>query len=334
LKFWEPIYKLFRSTKFAVVLVLYLAVTSALSTLVPQGKDLSFYYSSYSPALAWLIKTTRFYNFFKSVWFLYPLAVFFLNLLTCTTVRISKWLRRGAKNRFGPDIIHIGILLLMIGGILRLNGRTESMVYLREGDSTQLPGGYELYLDGFESLKYEDGRPKDWYSYVRVMNDNGYVKASRIEVNRPLRIDRLTLYQSSFNEDFSVDIADSAGQRFTIKPGDYYFRPDSIVVFRKIITGPGDLRDEKNKCCPLDGYAVFEELTGDAEGGGHKVIAVHRVAPSEKIDEFLIERLCIWEQTGLQVVEDRSIAPVLVSLILIFGGVSLTFIQKLGDKDI
>ncbi len=335
LKFWEQVYKFFRSVKLAIVLVLYLAITSALSTLIPQSKEISFYYKTYAPVIAWLIDSTHFYRFFKSVWFLLPIIIFFINLLVCAVDRFVRRLRSRAKKRFGPDIIHIGILLLMLGGLIRgVYGRTENTVYLSEGNSTQLPGGYVLFLESFEFLKYEDGRPKDWYSRVAVTKDNEPVTSFTLEVNRPLKIGRLKVYQSSYSQDYSADILDFTGDRITIRPGDYYVSGDSIVIFRGVEAEPGTGMAENDSCCPTSGYAVFEELDLPTEGKGHKLKAIHRVAVSEQIDDFTIERLCIWNQTGLQVVEDRSTIPVLISMILIGFGVSLTFIQKLGGKNV
>ena len=48
---------------------LYITVASILATLVPQGKELAFYYHNYSRALAWSIVTTRFHHFFRYVLF-------------------------------------------------------------------------------------------------------------------------------------------------------------------------------------------------------------------------------------------------------------------------
>jgi len=78
---------------------------------------------------------------------------------------------------------------------------------------------------------------------------------------------------------------------------------------------------------------VFEELAGPTGGNGHGLKAVHKVAISEKIDEFTVEKVCTWNRTGLQIVEDRSVSTVIVAFILIGMGVSLTFIQKIRENE-
>jgi hypothetical protein len=333
MKPWDSVYKFLRSTKLAVVLILYLAITSALSTLVPQGKDLDFYRIKYSPVTARLIESTSFHNFFKSPWFLIPLAVFAVTLLTCTVDRLARRLKSGIKKRFGPDIIHIGILVLMVGGLIRVYGRTEKMVYLGEGESTRLADGYEILLTSFEYLQYEDGRPKDWYSRVTVLQNDFPLTTFTIEVNKPLRVGKHKLYQSSYRQDSTADLRDPSGQIITVRAGDYYMRDEgSIIVFRRIEAVPGSGFFDSDNRCPKEGYAVFEELTGPTGGKGHGLKAVHKVAISDKIDEYTVEKVCAWNLTGLQIVEDRSVSTVIAAFILIGMGVSLTFIQKIGEN--
>ena len=181
----ESVYNFLRSRKLAVVLILYLAVASALSTLVPQGKDPAYYRMHYSPAIERLLETTSFHRFFRSLLFLVPLFVFSVNLLSCTVERLAKRLKNRMKKRFGPDIIHVGILVLMVGGLIRVYGRTETTVYLGEGETARLSNGYGILLNSFEYLKYEDGRPKDWYSRVTVLRNDSPVSTGNPGLTEP-----------------------------------------------------------------------------------------------------------------------------------------------------
>ena len=329
----ESVYKFLRSRKLAVVLILYLAVASALSTLVPQGKDPAFYRMRYSPVVERLLESTSFHRFFKSLLFLIPLFVFFASLLSCTIERLARRFKNRMQIRFGPDIIHIGILVLMVGGLIRVYGRTEKMVYLGEGETARLSNGYEILLNSFEYLKYEDGRPKDWYSRVTVLRNDSPVNTFTIEVNRPLRVGNLKLYQSSFSQDSTADLRESDGKIVTVRPGDYYMRADSIIVFRRVEAVQGSGFVDRDNRCPKEGYAVFEELTSPTSGKGHQLKAVHQVAISEKIDDFTVEKVCTWNSTGLQIVKDPSIPTVIAAFILIGMGVSLTFIQKIRENE-
>lgn len=351
MKFWEPLYNFLKSIKLAIVLIMYLAVTSALSTLVPQGKEIAFYYQNYSSWMANLIIKAHFNRFFQSVFFIFPVIIFFLNLLTCAVVRLVKRLKNRAKKRFGPDIIHIGLLILIIGGILGSFGRQENMVFLGEGDSAQLPGGYTIQLKSFKFLKYEDGRPKDWLSDVDVLKDGVVIKSHIIEVNKPLKLGKIKVFQNSYNTDSTATVSDRSGKTIEIRPGDYYMARDAVIVFRGIELNPtsgGKDRDpshsdtEENGVAPSEngvapsehGVAVFEELSTGNEDAGHSIKAVYRLSISEEIDGFTMEKFSVLNQTGLQVVKDPSIALVLIALILVGSGLSLTFIQKFMAKNI
>jgi hypothetical protein len=310
-------------------------MSSGLSTLIPQGKEITYYSQNYSSWMAGLITTTQFNRFFQSALFLFPVIIFFLNLLTCAIVRLAKRLKSKAKKRFGPDIIHIGLLLLMIGGLLSPYGRNEQMVSLSEGESTLLPGGYKLVLNSFKFLKYGDGRPKDWLSNVDVFKNGTKIKSHTIEVNKPLRIGKVKVYQNSYNQDVSATVSTLFGETFEIRPGDYYTARNAIIIFRDIEVNLNDDEvAEKNDIRTDSGVAVFEELSTSGQDSGHSVTAVHRLSVSEEIDGFTMEKFSIASQTGLQIVEDPSTIPVIISLILIGLGLSLTFIQKMGDKNI
>lgn len=328
----ESVYKFLRSKKLAVGLILYLAITSALSTLVPQGKEPAFYQLEFRPVTATLIESTFFHNFFKSPWFLIPLATFSISLLACTIDGLARKLKSNVKKRFGPDIIHIGVLVLMIGGLIRVFGRTESTISLGEGESIRLSNGYEISLNSFEYLRYEDGRPKDWYSRVTVLQNGVSVTTFTIEVNKPLRVGNLRIYQNSFSQDSTADLRDAHGQIITVSAGDYYLREDSIIVFRRVEAAPGSGFVDSDNRCPDEGFAVFEEITGTTSGKGHVLKTVHKVATSDEIDDFTVEKLCTRYRTGLQIVEDSSVSTVIAAFILIGIGLSLTFIQKIKGE--
>ena len=90
--------------------------------------------------------------------------------------------------------------------------------------------------------------------------------------------------------------------------------------------------DPDNSCYSTEGWAIFEQLS-TAEGG-HSVEKVYRVGVSETIHGFKVSKVCLTNYTGLQVVVDPSTTPVVISLPLIGLGISLTFIQKIGEKTI
>jgi len=198
------LFRFFKSIKLAIILILIITGLSLLSTLIPQNMGNSYYLSHYSDFLAKIIIGLRIYRFFSSWIFLIPALIFFLNLLTCTLYRFIRELGKKDKRRFGPDLLHTGLLVLLIGGVLTFSGRMEGYVNLREGERIQLPGGYVLILEDFEFLTYENGTPKDWISTVDIMLDGKMIFDSYpIEVNKPLKVGEISIYQHSYTAEGS-----------------------------------------------------------------------------------------------------------------------------------
>jgi len=193
------IFIFFRSVKLALVLILFITLTSLISTFIPQNKEISFYIRTYSPIMSWLILNTGFNSFFRSFIFTLPSVLFFINLSVCTFDRLKGRIQRKAKKRFGPDILHLGLLILIIGGMITFFGRSEAFVRMKEGEKISFSGGYTLTLTDFEFLQYENGRPKDWISTVILEKDSKIIKDSySIEVNKLLIGGNKKIFQISY----------------------------------------------------------------------------------------------------------------------------------------
>jgi cytochrome c biogenesis protein len=309
----SALYKFFKSVKLAVTLILVIAVLSLLSTLIPQSQEPAFYFHRYPAPLARLIVALGFHNFFKSMLFLVPCVLFFINLGVCAVDRlVGRW-RRKARSRYGPDLIHIGLLVLVVGALLTTWGRWEKTFYLGKGDPEQLPLGYTLKLLDYRYDQYPDGRPKDWVSTVQVERQGTPVISSYpIEVNRPLRLPRLKVYQASFSREDTALLRDPQGELAEINNGQYFEWQQAILFFAGI---------ENDK-------AVFERWEG------HSRIAVYDLSPSEAIGDYTIVELSSRELTGLKAVKDPGFIPVIVALAIVAAGLALTFLQKRGDKQI
>jgi hypothetical protein len=309
----QAIYKFFKSVKLAIVLILVIVVLSILATLIPQGEDRAYYFHNYPPFLALLITGLRFNTFFKSVLFLIPCTLFFINLGVCAVDRlVGRW-RRKARRRYGPDLIHIGLLVLIAGALVSTWGRWEKLYFLGKGDPADLPMGYTVKLLDYRYEQYPDGRPKDWVSTVQVERQGKAVVASYpIEVNRPLRLPRLKLYQTSFKHEDTAMLRDRQGELAAILGGQYFEWQNAILFFAGI----------------EGGKAVFERWEG------HSRTAVYELGPSQLIGEYTIVELSSRQLTGLKAVRDPGFIPVIVALVLVAAGLALTFLHKKGDKQI
>ncbi|MFP4618700.1 MAG: cytochrome c biogenesis protein ResB [Spirochaetaceae bacterium] len=200
----RKIIKILSSMRLAVVLLVLIIVLSIIATLIPQGQEDAYYIDTYGEALGSLIVNLHLYSFYLSPLFLLPGVLFFLNLLVCTIKRLSSRIRNRAPARFGPDIVHVSLLLIMVLGIYSLYTRQEVTVFLSRGDSVVLENGLEIRLKEFESLSYADGSPKDWISRVEIFLSGEKLTDYAIEVNKPYSYGPYKVFQSTFMDETGV----------------------------------------------------------------------------------------------------------------------------------
>jgi cytochrome c biogenesis protein len=96
----------FASVKLALVLLIILAVTSILGTILPQGQPLEFYGQAYTPFSAKVIGVFQLYDMYHSWWFQWLLLLLALNLIVCslkrfpTTWKVIKSRPRSVSDHF------------------------------------------------------------------------------------------------------------------------------------------------------------------------------------------------------------------------------------------
>lgn len=319
---YKSIYNFFKSIKLSIVIILLIIVFSIIATFIPQNLDSSFYKAKYPEFLSFLILTINLNKFFNSLLFFILIIIFSLNLLTCSIHRVVKRFKAGNNKRFGPDLIHLGILILVIGLTISLNvyERKEKLIYLMEGDSVQLSDELTLYLKKYEFLTYEDGRPKDWLSTVEIRKEKEVIKSEIIEVNNPLRIGSLSIYQSSYNTEHSILIESPDGKKDNILENQGFEIDDgkNFAVYKGNI-----IRDNEMT-------AIFHK-----QGAKESILKdVYELKILDKIGNYKILDINTKEYTGLGLVEDRSFPVVLISLIIIGFGLALTFIKKIRDGNL
>ncbi len=306
--------------KLAVFLIGYLILTGVMATLVPQGQDPGVYVARYGRLVGEIIVQTGFSRFFTSILFFIPAFAFFINLSTCTVDRLLRETRKKGRRRHGPDILHVGLMLLAIGSVISFSSKQEGSVNLSVGDKVELPDSRILELTGFRYEAYADGRPKDWTSTVRVLKDGTVEKDGyAIRVNHPLKLGSLSLYQFSHSARRALSVTDSAGVEHFLDQGK-------------------DVSDVAASGAAVGAAANLYFMAAD-DGKGKAIVRlkagdkteVLRVAPGDRAGPFLVSGMKDSDITGLHAVVDPGYPFILAALILVVAGLCLTFIQKLGD---
>ncbi len=112
--------------------------------------------------------------------------------------------RKGVIGRFGPPLVHFGLIFLMIGATLGALEGQRVEKFLEPGKSIDLisPDGInklKIKLKDFQILRLPNGQPEQFLSKVELSDGSNQQPISReISVNHPLRFQGLTIYQADW----------------------------------------------------------------------------------------------------------------------------------------
>ena len=111
--------------------------------------------------------------------------------------------RKRALGWFGADIVHLGILVIIAGGIISGIGGFRWNLTFSEGRVLDVPRAeFKLKLDKFEIEYYTNGGVKDFKSTLTVLENEKPVLSKIIEVNHPLSYKGFVFYQSEWGWDW------------------------------------------------------------------------------------------------------------------------------------
>jgi cytochrome c biogenesis protein ResB len=159
------------SVKFAVTVVVVIAVACIAGTLIPQGTDVAKYIRQNPDAAGRLelFGKLGLTHVFYSLWFIGLLCTLAATVAVCSTRRFSTVLRTSGYARyraFGSMLTHISILLILTGGVIRGVWGEKGYIELREGETNAqfvteknvklLPFG--IHLAKFEIETYDQSK--------------------------------------------------------------------------------------------------------------------------------------------------------------------------------
>ncbi len=306
--------RLLVSLRLTIVLLILVTLLSVAGGVLPQGGSAEMYSQLLPAPVAGAVLLLGLDHAFSSPLFFSAAGLFLINLGACTVRRFTaqRKLRR-AKRSAGPDLLHIGILVLAAGGILTAAGREEHDFLLTPGEEHRIDGEYRIELRDFEYQRYEDGAPKDWISTVRVHRGGELLhEGVEIEVNAPLRLGTYTLYQvrharrpvARFSDGKSRELRLIAGHRAEI---------DGATI--QLAAVPEDAGSE-----PKEGVFMIRE--------GMKRTA-RRLAVGESVLGMELRSIRTVHISGLQAVRDPGYAVVLVGFIFAGLGLAFTYVGKI-----
>src|SRR5689334_1991237 len=165
---------LLASVKFAVSVVVIIALACLVGTLIPQGTEVAAYVQ-HNPAAAnrmeWLSRLGL-TNVYYSAWFVGLLCVLASSVATCSVRRFATVRRTtgfAQRRALGSMITHISILLILTGGVIRGVWGEKGYIELREGQTlAQFQEGkgpktlpFALHLADFKIETYDEPKKNE-----------------------------------------------------------------------------------------------------------------------------------------------------------------------------
>jgi len=152
--------KLLRSVRFAIVLMALIAAACIVGTLVKQEPyDPAKAIAHYGRALGLLVGLLGLHQLYHTWWFIALLGLFALSTTVCALSR-----RRLRLHTVGSSVVHLSVLFIVAGAIVRGAVGVEGVVTITEGqtveefdtDQGKLPLGLRVRLDDFRVTRRAD----------------------------------------------------------------------------------------------------------------------------------------------------------------------------------
>lgn len=265
-KIWDSLC----SVKLTIFLLVLLAGTSIIGTIIPQGEAGGQFIKNLGPVFQKIVVSFQLQDMYHSLWFQLIIFILTLNLIACSinklpgTFRLYKkipspdrekiysdasadrkiksrrtasetftlvkdvirrhysrtvgkkddssiylYADRGRYSLFGVYLVHFSVILILAGAIIGSLYGFKGYVNIAEGesvDSVSIFGssghnhkdlGFTVSCDKSTVEYYDDGRPKEYKSDIRISVDGKTVKEASLLVNHPLTFRGITFYLSN-----------------------------------------------------------------------------------------------------------------------------------------
>ncbi|MEM6613668.1 MAG: cytochrome c biogenesis protein [Cyanobacteria bacterium P01_C01_bin.72] len=240
--------------------------------------------------------------------------------------------RKGIVGRIGPIIVHIGMLIVLAGGMWGIftgffaqesiaSGETfaiQNIIELGPLGKNQLPTDWSVKVNRFWIDYTDNGDIDQFYSDLSVIGDDGEeIKRETIHVNKPLRYDGVTFYQTNWSiAAAKIQLNNSPIFRLPVAKLDTLGAGNIWGTW--IPTKPDMSTGVSMLIKDLQGTALIYDQQGD-------LTSAIRIGQSVDIDGINLKLLDIIGSTGLQIKADPGVPIVYTGFGLLMLGVVMSY---------
>ena len=241
----------------------------------------------------------------------------------------------------GALIVHVGIILLIFGGLISslfglsgemtiIEGGTSNEVHIKSGFVHKLD--FNITLDKFTLINYKDGTPKEYRSDITFKGKDGDAAAT-LTVNHPAKFEGIRFYQTNYGKLF-----DSAKVSGYSKTGEKIY---SGTIQKMIVE---EIKDKKIKFVLMGFYENFHNQGPMAhiavldDNKEYEVLAnsdplEFRKPLEGKEDElrFVLDDYNLMPYSGISAVSEPGLPLVWAGFILLSVGFLFPILSFLGS---
>ncbi len=247
---------------------------------------------------------------------------------------------------FGSDVVHLGLIIILVGGIVSGLLRIHGSLALSQGQTEAVPrAAFEVRLDKFETEYYPQGSVKAWKSTVSVVENGRDVLTRTVAVNKPLSYKSYMFYQTSYGFDWSrptLEIAvkktgdPSFSRTLTVTPGVRVpvddkdvtavavtrFIPDFVIGEGNVIQSRSE--EPNNPAALVEGWKDGEKVfAGWVFARYPDFNQMHSGKPTDLV--FVLKTFKGTEYSVLQVARDPGLPLIWIGCVLVCAGIFLAF---------